>query len=234
MGRRVATFQRRAELGAVRLAGLRNQSESLNDWTSPAKALFADFHPADRKALAARYQELFLESVRQWEALHPQPEKEEKAKKSPDAKEPGLSDPGLEAFRQLLYEKFGPFRPPADSRRYFPVAVSDQIAALEKEEKALVERTPDLPRAMGVCEGDHIGDLAIHIRGSHWNLGQTVPRRFLRVIAGDNQPPLSNKESGRLELARVADREGSPSHQPGDGEPPLALALRQRHRAFHR
>ncbi|MEZ5396253.1 MAG: DUF1553 domain-containing protein [Bryobacterales bacterium] len=73
---------------------------------------------------------------------------------------------------------------------------------MNQERKALEEATPDYPRAMGVREGDEIADIPIHIRGSHWSLGDVVPRRFRTAIAGDDQPELSEQESGRLQLAR--------------------------------
>jgi hypothetical protein len=154
--------------------------QHIEEWTSPAVPLFRESHPANRSELAARYQELFLQSMRQ----------------------SGTSDPALEPFRELLYEKFGPFRPPADSRQYFPAAVQEQLSVLQKERQALEASRPELPRAMGVVEGSQVSDLAIHIRGSHWTLGPVVPRRFLTAIAGANQPSLSGQESGRLQLAR--------------------------------
>jgi hypothetical protein len=155
--------------------------KSLEDWTSPAAKLFAGFRPADRAELAARYGELFHQASRGQEAL-------------PDA--------GLEALRQVLFAKFGPFRAPGDARDYYPEESRRQIAALEREAKELEDATPEFPRAMGVRDSETIGDIPIHIRGSHWTLGDTVPRRFLRAIAGESQTPLSDESSGRLELAR--------------------------------
>ena len=47
-------------------------------------------------------------------------------------------------------------------------------------------------------------DVRIHIRGNHQNLGDPAPRRFLQVIAGQDQPPIRDG-SGRLQLAeRIA------------------------------
>jgi hypothetical protein len=43
-------------------------------------------------------------------------------------------------------------------------------------------------------------DVRIHIRGNHQSLGEVAPRRFLQVLAGENQPPIGSG-SGRLELA---------------------------------
>ncbi|MDX2150179.1 MAG: PSD1 and planctomycete cytochrome C domain-containing protein [Bryobacteraceae bacterium] len=43
-------------------------------------------------------------------------------------------------------------------------------------------------------------DVKLHVRGSHLNLGETVPRRFLQVVAGEKQRPIQ-KGSGRLQIA---------------------------------
>ena len=182
---------------------------SLTGWTSPAAERFQGFQPKTREELAARYQELFQKSDRDWKALaatlprsdgaEPDSEMEDPAKK--DAKNTGLPDAGLEAFRELLYAKAGAFRAPEEAAQYFPAAAQEQLARLEKEHKELEAAKPEYPQAMGVCEGAKVGDLPIHIRGSHWTLGPVVPRRFLRVIAGENQPPIPEGQSGRLQLA---------------------------------
>jgi len=140
---------------------------ALSGWTSPAAERFRSFKPATREELAARYQQLFDEADRK-----------------------GSQDAGLEAFRELSYAKAGPFRAPADAAQYYPAAAREQLAQLEKQRKDLEAATPDLPRAMGVGEGEKIADLPIHLRGSHWTLGKEAPRGFLRVVAGDNQPPI--------------------------------------------
>jgi len=58
----------------------------------------------------------------------------------------------------------------------------------------------------GQPDGRHreIGDMHLYVRGNPFKLGPVVPRRFLRVIAGDDQVPIGErtKQSGRLELAR--------------------------------
>jgi hypothetical protein len=112
------------------------------------------------------------------------------------------SDPGTKALYTFLTEKFGPFRAPANIRRYYPSETREQLARLEDELKALDAATPVFPQAMGVRENDTIGDIPIHVRGSHWTLGEKVPRGFLKVIAGDNAPTIRPNESGRLQLAQ--------------------------------
>ena len=155
--------------------------KSIADWASPAAQLFADFRSSDRAALAARYQELFREALRQGDAP---------------------ADPGMKALRELLFEKFGPFRAPGDARDYYAPESRQELAKLEREASDLEKATPEFPRAMGVRESGVIADLPIHIRGSHWTLGDKVPRRFLSAIDGGKQQSLSQEASGRLELAR--------------------------------
>ncbi|MFN7937025.1 MAG: DUF1549 domain-containing protein [Bryobacteraceae bacterium] len=154
--------------------------QQAGEWTSPAARLFEGFAASSREALAERYQSLFLEVI--------------------DAAPEG--DAPRKALREFLMEKFGPFRAPDDARDYYAETARLEVARLEEERKKLEAATPEFPQAMGVRDGDKITDLPIHLRGSHINLGQTVPRRFLRAIAGENQQPLSAKTSGRLELAQ--------------------------------
>ena len=185
---------------------------SLDDWTSPAAKHFSDFRPADRRTLAAHYESLFRQAVSQWRERYPEAEvdfnKRERYKKSGEDRK--LEDDGLEALRKVLYEKYGPFRPPADSRQYFSAEARAEIARIEQERKALETATPEYPKAMGVTEGEEIGDIPIHIRGSHWTLGNKTPRRFLRVVSRGRPEPIASNESGRLQLARWLTRDDHP------------------------
>ena len=54
--------------------------------------------------------------------------------------------------------------------------------------------------AMAVQDGD-IFDFRVHVRGSHLSLGEEVPRRFPRILAGEEQTPIDSSESGRRALA---------------------------------
>jgi hypothetical protein len=154
---------------------------SLSGWSSPVARLFSSDSLKSPEALAARYETLFQQALRAGATS---------------------TDPALKSLYEFLKEKFGPFRAPDDARRYYTADARQRLSALEKELKQLEAATPDLPRAMGVTEGEKIEDLAIHIRGSHWTLGEKVPRGFLRVIGDGEQPKLSASESGRLQLAR--------------------------------
>ena len=56
---------------------------------------------------------------------------------------------------------------------------------------------------LGLAIADGTGeDEHIHIRGSHKNLGEVAPRRFLAVLGGSNSSTV-DAGSGRLELART-------------------------------
>jgi cytochrome c553 len=177
----------------------------LTGWTSPGAARFEGFTLKTREELAARYQQLFDEADVKWQTVLAERkaagEKKTVSERNATKYEDGLTDPVLEAFREVSYAKAGPFRAPVDAKQYYPQDVKDQLAALEQEKKDLDAATPDHPKAMGVQEGEKIADLAINIRGSHWTLGDVVPRRFPRVIAGENQQPVPAGQSGRLQLA---------------------------------
>lgn len=78
----------------------------------------------------------------------------------------------------------------------------EEIASLDKAR-------PVVPMAMAVEDGT-IEDLRVHIRGSHLNLGATVPRRFPRVLADEKPAAFGAKESGRLQLAEWLTRPDHP------------------------
>ena len=78
--------------------------------------------------------------------------------------------------------------------------------AICAEAHQLDDQTPSPERALAMIDGT-AEDEAVHIRGSHKNLGDVVPRRFLLAISGTEQSPLS-EGSGRLELARRVTSDG--------------------------
>ncbi|HZO53940.1 MAG TPA: DUF1553 domain-containing protein [Bryobacteraceae bacterium] len=160
---------------------IQGTSAPIDAWATPVKALFAGLSFATPEALAAKYDELFRRAVAEGD-------------KSEDA--------GIKALAEFLKEKFGPFRAPEDARRYYAAPVRETLGGLDEEAKALEAATPDFPRAMGVREGDKIEDIPIHIRGSHWTLGEQTPRHFLSVIPGGADVALGANESGRLQLAQ--------------------------------
>lgn len=99
-------------------------------------------------------------------------------------------------------------RLPAPAQQAFAAAYGE-VAALEKAPP------PPIEYANGAQEGGcplspYAGfqDAAIYKRGNYQQPGETVPRRFPAVLAGENQPPIT-QGSGRLQLAQWM---ASPKH----------------------
>ncbi len=153
----------------------------LSAWASPVAKLFTPAVQQNPQAVAVHYETLFQQALTTGK----------------DSK-----DGGIKALYDFLKEKFGPFQSPAKPRRYYATATRNKLTGLDAELRILEEATPDFPRAMGVSEGEKMEDIPIHLRGSHWTLGDKSPRRFLRVIAGDQQPVIDSTQSGRLQFAQ--------------------------------
>lgn len=82
----------------------------------------------------------------------------------------------------------------------------------EKHEQSLetAKREYDsIPKAMAVTEGK-VEDLPIFLRGNHLTPGKLAPRGFPRILAGDRQRLISDKQSGRRELAEWLTRPDHP------------------------
>ena len=97
--------------------------------------------------------------------------------------------------------------PPADppAPESSPAAPGSELLA---RRDALARTLPASAYAMS--SRDHQPqDVRVHQRGNHKNLGETVPRRFLQIVAGPDQPPVRGG-SGRLELAEWAAAERNP------------------------
>jgi hypothetical protein len=131
--------------------------------------------------------------------------------------DPAAKAEPMAAFYQALVSPEGPFRvTQRDDEKLLPAEAKaarqkmmDEIAALEKEAEPF-------PVAMAAVDGGVAGskyagfhDAQIHIRGRYDRLGELVPRHFPRILAGDNQPPIT-QGSGRLELAQWITRPDNP------------------------
>ncbi len=190
------------------------QGKSREGWASPAARLFEGHEAADLTELAAQYQERFERAEEAWRALVGDREIARRefstVRTDDETEETKLEDPALEAMRAILYEKWGPFRPPEKTTEYFPEAALRELEALEEERKKLEEGLPKLPTAMGVTEGGQIDDLAIHLRGSHWDLGEKVARGFPGLGRKSLEQLRDPANSGRLELADWMTRDDNP------------------------
>ena len=86
-------------------------------------------------------------------------------------------------------------QPPPTSGEDVPPAEPLQSAEIAQ----LEAQVPESEFAM-VAEDRDCRDVRLHLRGSHQNLGDPVPRRFLQAIAGESQPPIKSG-SGRAYIA---------------------------------
>jgi mono/diheme cytochrome c family protein len=77
-------------------------------------------------------------------------------------------------------------------------AASDRLAAAVEEARAIEQQIPDATLGLAIIDGTG-EDERIHIRGSHKNMGEVVPRRFLEILGGCDST--TREGSGRLDLA---------------------------------
>ncbi|MCI0419988.1 MAG: DUF1553 domain-containing protein, partial [Acidobacteria bacterium] len=98
---------------------------------------------------------------------------------------------GVFYYPEGKLERFlsGPWKSHLDSLR-------GQLAALKKAVP------PPYPYLHVIADVQHPADLRIHLRGSPYNLGEEVPRKFLEVLC-EPKPAVFKKGSGRLELAEA-------------------------------
>lgn len=151
------------------------------------KRLIGNKAPDSLSEWADRYQQLFALAETRWQQVQQQGKQ--------------LEDPVLEAFRQVLYDEKGPFAVLPDTNYGLPPKSQQRLVQLQATVDKLKKVMAESPMAMAVSDAEP-EDLSIHLRGSHITLGRKVPRRFLQVISGRDQPPIEGKQSGRLQLAR--------------------------------
>ncbi|HTI50987.1 MAG TPA: DUF1553 domain-containing protein, partial [Planctomycetaceae bacterium] len=154
--------------------------------------LLAKPKPTTLEQLAARYEQLFREA----EPTETSPNGKAEAGRTESA-----PDAVRDAIRKVIEDKKGPFVIPKDSEESFPAARIAELKSRREQLKSLEDALPRLPEAMAVSEGTP-ENLRVHLRGSHLTLGAEVPRRFPRVLAGEQQPVLDSSQSGRLQFAR--------------------------------
>ncbi|WP_417382552.1 DUF1553 domain-containing protein [Gimesia sp.] len=149
--------------------------------------------PEDQRLVKAAklYQELFTEVDQEWLAY-------QEAKADTDANV--LPDSEREAIRSVLYDPKGPFALSADRESNYTAEILTQLNTKRGKQKELTAALPRYPTAMAVSE-QKPENIKVHLRGSHFTLGKEVPRQFLRIIEGEDQTPIDDQQSGRLQLA---------------------------------
>ncbi len=88
-------------------------------------------------------------------------------------------------------------------------AVAQAKLQSRRQQRAKFERSIPVSSFAMTSRDESPGDIKIHLRGNHKNLGEEVPRGFLRVIS--SAPPDRNTNgSGRLRIAAELARSDSP------------------------
>ncbi|MCA9271331.1 MAG: DUF1549 domain-containing protein, partial [Planctomycetales bacterium] len=98
---------------------------------------------------------------------------------------------------------------PAKPEESFPAETRDALQKQRDAIAALEKQAPAPPSAMGVKEGTPC-DVAVHLRGSHLTLGQTVPRGVPAALVSDKPLAIASASSGRLETAQWLESRQNP------------------------
>ncbi len=148
--------------------------------------------PSASKAIGEHYRKLFAEMEQAWA---------DAKKAKPDVK--ALDDERLEQAREALNDPSGFLAIPPQPEFAFDEATLAEYYRLMDEARIVESNAPDETAAMGVADGKIQTSIPIHIRGSHRNLGESVPRSFPLVMRPTDAPPIFAKhQSGRLEFAQ--------------------------------
>jgi hypothetical protein len=171
----------------------------------PAVARLFDGPPPPAMAeVATRYGQLLAEVHREWQ---------DALRAAKDAGEPpptALPDPDREALRQVLYAADSPATIPPIAlhqvEAYFPEKARVELGKLAMEIDRWNLRSPAAaPYSLILQDAPNPRDARVFLRGNPKAKGDEAPRRFLRVLSGDNRKPFT-RGSGRRELAEcIAD-----------------------------
>ena len=130
-------------------------------------------NPSSLESLARTYRELFLEALGAGDSLTP--------------------------GRRWLLASLSPTGRLEDLDSLLWPEEREAVARMQGQRQALDDRVP--PSRFAMCSQDRDPrNVRVHLRGDHKNLGREVPRRFLQILAGKDQPPIL-EGSGRLQLA---------------------------------
>ena len=129
---------------------------------------------------------------------------------------PGSLEALARSYRDLFLEALGAAGPLTPAHRWLLASLSptgrledlgallwederERVVRIQGQRRSLDNRVPPSRFAMSSQDRDP-RDVRVHLRGDHKNLGPEVPRRFLQILAGKDQPPIL-EGSGRLQLA---------------------------------
>ncbi len=123
---------------------------------------------------------------------------------------PGKAVRERDAFVEIFFGEKGVFAPSdGELTARLPADKKDTLARMRHdagERKRAIPPAP--PVAHGLTEGSP-ADLKVYIRGNPATPGAIAPRRFLRILAGDEAPRFTHG-SGRLDLANALASKDNP------------------------
>jgi hypothetical protein len=152
---------------------------------------------------STRTMEHFKKIARWWENSLASDAELQAAKKHADeiARVKAEIQHAVEAANAALNAAGGPdLKLPENPEEAYPADIKANLVRMREGLAGLEKSAPVVATAMGVTEGS-VTDVPVHIRGSHLSLGEIVPRHFPPALAGEVQPPLDSRQSGRRQLA---------------------------------
>ena len=126
----------------------------------------------------------------------------------------GAIDKDKAALLQTLFGEPGLFNLSDDEvKAKLPADKKQQLEPLRQEAARLRKAAPEkadarFPVVHGLAEGT-AADMKIYVRGNFRQPGDVAPRRFMRVLAGDD-PPRYTQGSGRRQLAEAIASSNNP------------------------
>ncbi len=173
-----------------------------------AEPVFAEWHTLRKRgtaeelrACAVRYDQLFAEVDRLWQAL---------LRSDPKAK--GLPDAAQERLRLVLYGPDSPCHIPdepiANIEQYFPAKATVALWKAQGDvDRHIIAHQDTLPHATILVDRPKPSTPRVFVRGNPLTKGDAVPRQFLSLF-GDARP--FARGSGRLELAHAITSPANP------------------------
>jgi hypothetical protein len=163
---------------------------------NPLVAQMFNSPPASMHEVASRYGQMFADIERKWQAHLAE-----------NATAKALPDANAEALRQVLYGPRSPCAVPDEAivgiEWYFDITNTEKLWKLQGEVDRWLIQSPQAPaHAVALVDREVMQKARVFRRGNPAIKEQEVPRRFLRVLSGDNRQPFA-RGSGRLEMARA-------------------------------
>jgi mono/diheme cytochrome c family protein len=201
--RRDPVFAAWHEFAKLKPDAFSSHASSATQGVNPLVARVFVTAPATMREVAERYGALFADVQKQWRAL---------LKSEPAAKT--LPDENAEELRLVLYGPDSPCSVPdehlANNEWFFPTKTVEELWKLRGEVDRWLVKSPEASAyATILVDRAKPSSPRVFKRGNPLTKGETVPRQFLQVLAGDPPQPFV-KGSGRLEFAQAITAPGNP------------------------